>query len=133
MKSIPKAPLLAGAAVLAVLFMTKVFGVVLSLDRPEALVAAIFFVLVMVIAACWALLTNLPPVCANRACGPRDYTVIGTARDVGIPGYEPLLQCRCGHRYLRRANRFFAVNKRNYLEKYMVKANWYSRWTPDPS
>jgi hypothetical protein len=133
MKSIPKAPLIAGGAVLAVIFMAKVFGSVLNLERPDALVAAIFFVLFLVIAACAWLFINLPPTCESRVCRPKDYAVIGRAQDLGIPGYERVLQCRCGHKYLRRANRFFAINSRNYLQKYMVKSNWYSPWKPDRS
>jgi hypothetical protein len=133
MKTIPKAPLIAGAAVFAVLFLMKVFGSVFNLERPDALVAAIFSVLCLVIAACWWLFINLPPPCESRVCGPRDYAVIGRAEELGIPGNEPVLQCRCGHRYLRRANRFFSITSRNYLQKYMVKLSWYSRWRPDRS
>ncbi len=133
MKTIPKAPLFAGGAVLAVLFLMKVFGSVLNMERPDALVAAIFSVLFLVIAACAWLFINLPPACESRVCRPRDYSMVGRAQDFGIPGHEPVLQCRCGHRYLRRANRFFAIDSRNYLQKYMVKLNWYSLWRPDRS
>lgn len=131
MKSIPKPPLIAGGAVLAVLFLTKVLGSLLNLDRPDALIAAIFSVLFLVIATCFWLFVNLPPVCESRVCGPRDYAVIGHAHELGIPGHEPVLQCRCGHKYLRRDNRFFIVAPGNYLKKYRVKLNWYSRWIPE--
>ncbi|MGO8701050.1 MAG: hypothetical protein ACLQVY_25440 [Limisphaerales bacterium] len=133
MKTIPKAPLIAGGAVLAVIFLAKVFGSVLDLERPDAIAVAILSVLALVIAACCWLFINLPPTCESRVCRPKDYSVIGRAQDLGIPGFEPVLQCRCGHRYLRRANRFFSISSRNYLQKYMVKLNWYSRWKPDRS
>jgi hypothetical protein len=133
MKSIPKGVWIAGAAVLAVVFMSKVFRIVLGMDRPEAMVLAIFFVFAAVVVASWWLFINFPPTCENRVCRPRDYSVVGVAMDLGIPGYEPVLQCRCGHRYLRRGSRFFAINRRNYLEKYMIKVNWYARWSPDDS
>jgi hypothetical protein len=133
MKTIPKGPLIAGTAVFAVLFLTKVLDSVFNLELPDALVAAIFFVLFLVIVACWWLFINLPPSCESRVCGPRDYARIGRAEELGIPGHEPVLQCHCGHRYLRRANRFFSVTSGNYLQKYMVKLNWYSRWKPDRS
>ncbi|MGA2177623.1 MAG: hypothetical protein ABSH38_21825 [Verrucomicrobiota bacterium] len=109
----------------------RVLESLLDLERPEAFVAATFGVLILVVAACWWLFINLPPICENRVCGPRDYTVVGLAGDFGIPGHEPVLQCRCGRRYLRRGNQFLSVNERNYLEKYMIKPTWYSRWTPD--
>jgi hypothetical protein len=131
MKTIVRNFLIADAAILAVFLMSWALEMVIGLEQPEALALATFAVLTLVLAGCWWLFINLPPACHKGLCRPRDYTIVGLAGDLGIPGDEPVLQCRCGRRYLRRGNQFLSVNERNYLEKYMVKVNWYSRWRPD--
>lgn len=132
MNAILRNILIVGAAVVAVKVTAKVLGILDDdLEPPEALAAATFLVVCGVVVICWWLFINLPPTCENRVCRARDYAIVGVAGDFGIPGHEPVVQCRCGCRYLRRGNQFLAVNERNFLEKYMVKEAWYSKWKPD--
>jgi hypothetical protein len=131
MKKLLLTPLIILGTVFAVWVTTHVFEIVMDMEKPEAMADAFFTVFGLVVAASWWIFINLPPRCEQGVCRPRDYVVVGVAGDLGIPGHETVLQCRCGRRYLRRGNRFLSVNERNYLEKYMIKLAWYSRWTAD--
>ena len=67
------------------------------------------------------------PTCFRGKCSARDYRFLGMKNG----GAE--LECRCGDKYVSKANRFMAMDENGLVHPYMKRRHPFARWEKDDS
>ena len=65
------------------------------------------------------------PICRQGKCKTKDYVLVSASPE------EALFRCRCGDRYLSKANRFSQILQDNSLKHYMVQDSSSPVWKAD--